>query len=93
MEPFKPIKQDLLGINQGMASFLQEVQDGWGGPDSGIDEWMHICSSIEKQMAENVIRVAVVGPIKSGKSTFINSILKSDYLKRGAGVVTYRETS
>jgi GTPase SAR1 family protein len=32
--------------------------------------------------------VAVVGPIKSGKSTFLNSILKGDYLKRGAGVVT-----
>jgi len=32
--------------------------------------------------------VAVVGPIKSGKSTFLNSILKGDYLKRGAGLVT-----
>jgi hypothetical protein len=29
-----------------------------------------------------------VGTIKSGKSTFINSLFKGDYLKRGAGVVT-----
>jgi hypothetical protein len=35
-----------------------------------------------------MIRVAVVGPIKSGKSTFINSMIGKDYLKRGAGVVT-----
>ena len=32
--------------------------------------------------------MAVVGPIKSGKSTFLNSLLKGDFLKRGAGVVT-----
>ena len=32
--------------------------------------------------------MAVVGSIKSGKSTFINAFLKGDYLKRGAGVVT-----
>ena len=34
------------------------------------------------------MRVAVVGAIKSGKSTFVNSLFKDDYLKRGAGVVT-----
>ena len=32
--------------------------------------------------------MAVVGPIKSGKSTFVNSLFRGDYLKRGAGVVT-----
>jgi len=39
-------------------------------------------------MSEQIIRIAVVGTIKSGKSTFINSLFKGDYLKRGAGVVT-----
>jgi GTPase SAR1 family protein len=71
-----------------MLSFLKGMRDMPGASDSAMDEWIYICSGIEKQMAEDVIRVAVVGPIKSGKSTFINSILKSDYLKRGAGVVT-----
>ncbi|MCK7509209.1 MAG: dynamin family protein [Desulfobacterales bacterium] len=36
----------------------------------------------------DTIRVAVVGAIKSGKSTFLNALLKGDFLKRGAGVVT-----
>ena len=39
-------------------------------------------------MDEEIIRVAVVGAIKSGKSTFVNSLFKADYLNRGAGVVT-----
>ena len=32
--------------------------------------------------ANDEIRVAVVGPIKSGKSTFLNSILQGDFLRR-----------
>ena len=39
-------------------------------------------------MSGDRVRVAVVGSIKSGKSTFINAFLKGDYLRRGAGVVT-----
>jgi GTPase SAR1 family protein len=35
-----------------------------------------------------VVRIAVVGAIKSGKSTLVNALLQDDYLKRGAGVVT-----
>ena len=30
----------------------------------------------------------MIGPIKSVKSTFVNAFLESDYLKRGAGVIT-----
>ena len=51
-------------------------------------EWQSACERIQKQMDEEILRVAVVGAIKSGKSTFVNSLFKDDYLKRGAGVVT-----
>jgi GTPase SAR1 family protein len=88
MEQFQLFKDDLQRINQEMASFLTQIRNMPGASDSGVNQWESVCSGIEKQMAEDVIRVAVVGPIKSGKSTFINSIFKSDYLKRGAGVVT-----
>ncbi|WP_207680489.1 dynamin family protein [Desulfonema magnum] len=50
--------------------------------------WEKTCDNIHQQLSEEVIRVAVVGPIKSGKSTFVNSLFNGDYLKRGAGVVT-----
>ncbi len=33
-------------------------------------------------------RVAVIGSIKSGKSTYVNALLQRDALKRGAGVLT-----
>jgi GTPase SAR1 family protein len=52
------------------------------------DKWRKACDTIKTQIAEDLIRVAIVGPIKSGKSTFANALLGGDYLKRGAGVVT-----
>lgn len=88
MDIFQSVKDDLQQLNQEMASFLTQTRQLEGLWDSGMDEWERICSGIASQMAEDVIRVAVVGPIKSGKSTFVNSLFKADYLKRGAGVVT-----
>ncbi len=55
---------------------------------SAFKDWQRMCLRIQKQMDEEILRVAVVGAIKSGKSTFVNSLFKADYLKRGAGVVT-----
>ncbi len=59
-----------------------------GQPDNAFAEWASACDTIQNQLSENLIRVAVVGAIKSGKSTLINSLLAGDYLKRGAGVIT-----
>ena len=56
--------------------------------DGTFKEWRSTCQNIQQQMDEEILRVAVVGAIKSGKSTFVNSLFKDDYLKRGAGVVT-----
>jgi len=47
-----------------------------------------LCSKIPAHISEGVLRVAVVGVIKSGKSTFINAISGKELVERGAGVVT-----
>jgi GTPase SAR1 family protein len=56
--------------------------------DYSFGEWEKACDQIPRQLAEDIIRVAVVGPIKSGKSTFLNSLFKGEFVKRGAGVIT-----
>lgn len=56
--------------------------------DDTFRDWRETCSICEKRLEDDVLRMAVVGTIKSGKSTFINSLFSGDYLKRGAGVVT-----
>ncbi len=57
-----------------------------GTPQAEI--WFQILENLQKKLDENRCRMAVVGTVKSGKSTLINSLLGYDLLKRGAGIVT-----
>ncbi len=52
------------------------------------ENWYSILESLQKKLDENRCRMAVVGTVKSGKSTLVNSLLGTDLLKRGAGIVT-----
>ena len=88
MEEHNSLKTDLLDINASLSLLLSKVQGQPDIADSRFDEWIHACEDIHRQIKEEVVRVAVIGSVKSGKSTLVNSIFKGDYLKRGAGVIT-----
>ena len=88
MDTFNSLKKELLQINQDISALFSDAGSITGMSDHSFTDWQKTCSNIYKQMSDQIIRVAVVGTIKSGKSTFINALFKGDYLKRGAGVVT-----
>ena len=88
MDNYNYLKEDILKVNQDILALVSKAKSMPGVKESGFDDWEKACQGLPAQMAEDIMRVAVVGPIKSGKSTFLNSMLKGDYLKRGAGVVT-----
>jgi len=88
MDTFDLLKKDIAGIITGIRKLLGKAGGVSGFSDNNFENWERMIGSIETQISEEIIRVAVVGPIKSGKSTFVNSIYRGDYLKRGAGVVT-----
>lgn len=71
-----------------LSNIFEKMQTVPGMYDSTVEKYQKLCNLIPNQIHEGVIKVAVVGAIKSGKSTFINSILMDDLLKRGAGTVT-----
>jgi GTPase SAR1 family protein len=85
---FDVMKNDLLQINTDILSLFEKARTIPGMSKFPFDGWEKVGHSIEEQIHEDILRVAVVGAIKSGKSTFVNSLLGGDYLKRGAGVVT-----
>jgi hypothetical protein len=87
-ETFNNIKSELLTVNESLAKILSGVQERSDITDSRFKEWHSACSDIHRQIEEDIVRVAVIGTIKSGKSTFTNSLFQGDYLKRGAGVIT-----
>lgn len=88
MNSYNSLKNDLSQINKKILSLISDAKSIPGMTDQAFEGWETICENIETLMEEEIIRVAVVGPIKSGKSTAVNSILQGDFLKRGAGVVT-----
>lgn len=87
MGNFASLKQEVGEINR---SVMELISGGDSEPIVGAfsDGWRKTCASIEKQISEDTFRIAVVGAVKSGKSTFVNSLFHGDYLKRGAGVIT-----
>jgi len=88
MSVYEELKTELLNINQKVSGLLGTINAMPGTSRNSFSSWENICQSIERQLSDELLRVAVIGTIKSGKSTLINSLFSGDYLKRGAGVVT-----
>lgn len=88
METYQEFKDELLQINGAARGLLETCRQVPGMARQVFGEWEKTIADIRTRLTEEILRVAVVGPIKSGKSTFVNSLFGGDYLKRGAGVVT-----
>ena len=88
MDSYNDLKLKLSEINSDLSELTQKGTSIPGATKSALSEWKRSCRKLQRQLTEETLRIAVVGTIKSGKSTFMNSLLGGDYLKRGAGVVT-----
>ncbi|MFP4531751.1 MAG: dynamin family protein [Desulfobacterales bacterium] len=88
MQDYDNLKYELQTVNQGICELMQRARQVPATSAQIFEEWETACHKIEAHLEDDLIRVAVVGAIKSGKSTLINAMLSGDYLKRGAGVVT-----
>ena len=88
MDLYNAIKDGLLDTNHQIRQQFRQARAIPGMSDHNFGDWENTCERIGAQIAEEIVRVAVVGSVKSGKSTFVNSLFQGDHLKRGAGVVT-----
>ena len=88
MNLHETIKKQILDICHDLNRLLTDAKAVPGTAGPCFDDWADSCGRIRRQITEDKIRIAVVGPIKSGKSTFLNALFGADYLKRGAGVIT-----
>jgi len=88
MDTYSNLRDEILNINRDVSILFSTAKSIPGMADHSFGEWEKACENLPRQLAEDIIRVAIVGPIKSGKSTFLNSLFKGEYVKRGAGVIT-----
>ena len=85
---YSKIKKDLFRINSDISTLITKAKSFQESTDNFFIDREKLCKNLRQRLGEDLIRIAVVGPIKSGKSTFLNALFNGDYLKRGAGVVT-----
>ena len=88
MNTYDELKSDLLREGEVFLEILGKARSLSGVAGESFTNWNNTVTGISRQITEDLVRVAVVGPIKSGKSTFVNSLFRDDFLKRGAGVIT-----
>lgn len=88
MQAYDDLKNELIDLTQEFAALIERAGATNGLAGESLQKSLASCQTIKRQLDEETIRVAVVGPIKSGKSSFANALLGGDHLKRGAGVVT-----
>ncbi len=82
------IVDDIIGMASNLSTSFEEMKVIPGMYDDQAAFQHHICDQVPGQITSGLIRIAVVGAIKSGKSTCINALVGAEILKRGAGVVT-----
>ncbi|MCP4117863.1 MAG: hypothetical protein GY737_21175 [Desulfobacteraceae bacterium] len=82
------ILDNIETIASDLALTLETMRDIPGMYDDNADDAVKFCCALPERIRSGTLRIAVVGAIKSGKTTFVNAWLKDDLLKRGAGVVT-----
>uniref|UniRef100_A0A7V4LBZ1 ATP-binding cassette domain-containing protein n=1 Tax=Desulfobacca acetoxidans TaxID=60893 RepID=A0A7V4LBZ1_9BACT len=52
------------------------------------EHWLRVLAEVQGHLREDYLRGAVVGTVKSGKSTVVNALMGQDLLRRGAGILT-----
>ncbi len=82
------MRETLLSLDEALVHLLKQLKGIPRVAQDAFTPWETTCAALREQLSQETVRIAVVGAIKSGKSTLVNALLKGDYLKRGAGVVT-----
>ena len=87
-----------MSVPPSFASFLRAVDDleasarEWQElfplAATQTEHWLKVLGQVRGHLAEDCLRVAVVGTVKSGKSTLINALAGQELLRRGAGILT-----
>lgn len=80
--------QTMNAITADTLAVIAMMEEISPGDNDFLAAYRENCRQIPLHIQSGLIKIAVVGVIKSGKSTFINSLAGKELVKRGAGVVT-----
>ena len=61
MDAYNYLKEEILKINQDILALISKAKSMPGTAESSFGDWEKTCRSLPDQMAEDTMRVAVVG--------------------------------
>lgn len=82
---FKRKIQQRMGV---LEETIQDLEKFQVVEASETSRWREQIGRVEAALRADLLRIAVAGSVKSGKSTLINTLVGRDFLKRGAGIIT-----
>ena len=81
-------QRGLENLRETLETLTDELSPLFREDSAQVHSWRCSLQAVSESLQDQTLRIAVVGPVKSGKSTFINALQGRDLLRRGAGIVT-----
>jgi hypothetical protein len=88
MEQHPKPQNSLDNLKEILETLTEELAPLFSDDSAQVSSWRRSLEAVSESLQDQTLRIAVVGPVKSGKSTFINAMQGRDLLKRGAGIIT-----
>lgn len=71
-----------------LEEIIHDMEKAGLAESATVSRWRMHLEQAGHSLEDSILRIAVVGSVKSGKSTLINALVGRDLLKRGAGIIT-----
>ena len=88
MNDYSQLKSKVQELSKALEGCISRLDESGLVGSSQSARWQSELVTITNSIKESLFRIAVVGAVKSGKSTLINALSGTDLLKRGAGITT-----
>jgi GTPase SAR1 family protein len=88
MTEYSELKKKIEQRVEVLAETIQELESRGIVEEQASARWKEQLVQVRSSLEDPLLRIAVVGTVKSGKSTLINALVGKDLLKRGAGIIT-----
>ena len=88
MDSYQRFKSGILQRRNILEASIREIEEHRLADPAQSAGWREVLSRVGVALEDQLLRIAVVGSVKSGKSTLINALIERDVLKRGAGITT-----
>lgn len=88
MNDYLQFKRKIQTRVEVLEEIIQEMERHNLVEEASAARWKKHLGQVGISLQDTLLRIAVVGSVKSGKSTLINALAGCDLLKRGPGIIT-----